>query len=294
MVTVVGSINMDMVTVTNDFPEQGETVIGESFVTIPGGKGANQAVAAARLDADVKMIGRVGDDPFGAILKQGLQSEGIFLTNVEPVTGCASGVATIILSDLDNRIIVTPGANNHVTPEYVEKYKQDLLASDVVLVQLEIPRETVEYVIDICHTNEIPVILNPAPAQGIETRYLEKLSYLTPNETECETLFGDHIPDELKRKLIVTQGEQGAVFYESGVEQTVPGYKMSPVDTTGAGDTFNGALAVAIAERKSIAEAIQFANAAAALSVMGFGAQGGMPSREEVHQFLEKGEDEKR
>ncbi|WP_416147610.1 ribokinase [Salipaludibacillus sp. HK11] len=290
-ITIVGSINMDMVTVTNVFPEQGETLVGESFVTVPGGKGANQAVAAARLDAEVRMIGRVGDDSFGTVLKHSLQSEGIFSDSVEPVTDCSSGVATIIISDDNNRIVVTPGANYHVSPDYIKKYKEILLTSDIVLIQLEIPMETVEYVTDVCSENEIPIICNPAPAQTIQPFYLDKLTYLTPNETESETLFGKFVPDALRNKVIVTKGDKGAIYYEEDTPFTVPGYRVKPVDTTGAGDTFNGALAVALAEGKLIPEAIEFANAAAALSVTSFGAQGGMPIRKEVHNFLDEQEE---
>ncbi|ARK32617.1 ribokinase [Halalkalibacter krulwichiae] len=287
IITVVGSINMDMVTVTDQVPVQGETLIGERFETIPGGKGANQAVAAARLGGNVQFIGRVGDDAFGKELQQVLQQEGISVTNVEPVTHSSSGVATILLSENDNRIIVIPGANRHVTPEYVERHKEQLLASDLVLLQFEIPLETIRYCLDLCEQAGIPAIVNPAPAQNLGEDYWKKALYITPNETEEKELDLDQ-NQEIAQKLIVTMGERGAKFTENGEEKLVPSYKVEPTDTTGAGDTFNGALAVAISENMSLQQAVEFANAAAALSVQRFGAQGGMPTRDELEQFIRK------
>lgn len=290
IITVIGSINMDMVTSTKVFPQQGETVLGESFATIPGGKGANQAVAAARLGANVRMIGRVGDDPSGSALKQELKKNGIVCDSVEPVTDSSSGIATILLSEQDNRIIVTPGANKHVTPAYVDMFHKEILASDLVLLQLEIPLETVEHILDLCSTYSIPVILNPAPAQEIQYDKWQEATYITPNESEMVALFGEMALQEhaLREKLIVTRGKDGASFFTGQQEVCVTGYLVESVDTTGAGDTFNGALAVAIAEGKSIEEAVRFANAAAALSVQAFGAQGGMPSRKLVTDFMQK------
>ncbi|MGJ9382621.1 ribokinase [Salipaludibacillus sp. CF4.18] len=286
--TVVGSINMDMVTTTEVVPSKGETVLGESFTTAYGGKGANQAVAAARLGADVRIIGRVGSDPFGSMLKQGLTENGVTTDSVNVVENCSSGVATIILSDRDNRIIVTPGANEHVTKEYVEQFNQEIVSSDVVLLQLEIPLETVNYVLDLCFDHGVQVILNPAPVQNIAVDKLKKVTFLTPNESEWEA-FGELSLQEQswKEKVIVTRGARGASFYANRLEVLVSGYQVNPVDTTGAGDTFNGALAVAVAEGRSIEEAVRFANAAAALSVQSFGAQGGMPNREQVIAFIE-------
>ncbi|WP_096435858.1 ribokinase [Alteribacter populi] len=287
-ITVIGSINMDMVTNTDIFPSQGETVLGESFSTMPGGKGANQAVAAARLGAQVRMIGRVGDDPFGPVLKQVLSDNGIFSGDVEPVTECSSGVATIILSDRDNRIIVTPGANNHVTPEYVEKFKEEIIKSDIVLLQLEIPLKTIEYVLDLCTEYETTVILNPAPAQLLRKGSWQKATYVTPNETEYNQLFTASIQSDLRSKLIITKGARGASFFDGQHEVEISSYRVEPVDTTGAGDTFNGAFAVAIAEGRALEEAVSFANGAAALSVQKLGAQGGMPTRDQLDRFMEQ------
>jgi ribokinase len=287
IITVVGSINMDMVTITKKVPVQGETTFGERFETIPGGKGANQAVAAARLGGNVQFIGRVGADAFGEQLQQVLKQEGISVTNVEPVTHSSSGVATILVSDNDNRIIVIPGANEQVTPKYVEEHKEQLLKSDLVLLQFEIPLETVRYCLNLCHEAGIPIILNPAPARTLDKESWSKALYITPNETEEKELrLGENL--EIAQKLIVTMGDKGAKFIENGVTHTIPSFRVEPVDTTGAGDTFNGALAVAISEKMPLYKAVEFANAAAALSVQRFGAQGGMPTREELEEFILK------
>lgn len=287
-VTIVGSINMDMVTSTAVFPKQGETIKGERFVTMPGGKGANQAVAAARLGASVRMIGRVGDDPFGKILTDGLANEGVNVSNVEPVTDCSSGIASIILSDQDNRIIITPGANDEVTVEYINQFEQVLAESDVVLLQLEIPLDAVERTLVICQKHQTKVILNPAPAYPLPDTVLSMADYITPNETEYELLFRDS--DEYQEKIIITEGEAGVSWHEAGKQKRIAGHSVQLVDTTGAGDTFNGALAASLSNGESLEESIVFANAAAALSVQSLGAQSGMPTREEVQEHLSKKE----
>ncbi|MDY7224233.1 ribokinase [Halalkalibacterium halodurans] len=286
-ITVVGSINMDMVTITDVVPVQGETVLGKDFRTVPGGKGANQAVAAARLGANVRMIGRVGDDPFGHVLTENLAKEGIITDSVKPVTDCTSGVATILLSDRDNRIIVTKGANEHVTPDYVAAFEQELAASDVVLLQLEIPLETVAYVLEFCAKHHVTTVLNPAPAQKLPAAAWTDATYITPNENECLQLFGDEPDANLRQKLIMTKGADGVQFYENDEQVQVESFRVEPVDTTGAGDTFNGAFAVALGGG-TVKEAVRFANAAAALSVQSFGAQGGMPTKAQVQSFLQQ------
>ncbi|QKS72549.1 ribokinase [Paenalkalicoccus suaedae] len=287
-IAVIGSINMDMVTETTNFPKQGETVLGDSFKTFPGGKGANQAVAAARLGASVSMFGCVGDDAFGNVLLDALKHDHVNIDNVEPVTHINSGVATIIVSDHDNRIIVHQGANAHVTPDYIDRHLASILANDIVIVQLEIPVQTVEYILDRCH-GKVPVIINPAPAQSLPLQTLEKATYLTPNETEYKQLF--ELNDTLTDKLIITLGSQGAAYYTSGEKIKVLGFQVNPLDTTGAGDTFNGAFAVKVAEGATLKEAIRFANAAAALSIQQLGAQTGMPSRESVESFIRMNEE---
>ncbi|ADH98431.1 ribokinase [Salisediminibacterium selenitireducens] len=285
-ITVVGSINMDMVIQTDRAPEQGETVLGRGFQMIPGGKGANQAVAAARLGADVTMIGAVGDDPFADVLLSHLRKEGLRVDDVEPVTGCATGVASIVLSEGDNRIIVAPGANAELSKAQIDRVKPTLQDSDLVVMQLEIPLEIVECVTGYCSEHGVPVLLNPAPAMALSEKLLGQISYLTPNESEEQALRPyATLSDE---QWIVTMGSRGVRFMENGEERTVGGYATEVVDTTGAGDTFNGALATELAKGSPLKEAIEFANAAAALSITRLGAQTGMPKAEDVHAFMKK------
>ncbi len=285
IITVIGSINMDLVTSSDRIPDQGETIMGESFFNNPGGKGANQAVACARLGAQVNMLGCVGVDPFGQVLVDNLSKEKIITQNVEPVTDKHTGVATILIKDNDNRIIVTPGANYCVTPTYIQQYLDVIDQSDVVLLQLEIPLNTIEYVTDYCSKKGTPVILNPAPAQLLSASILENCTYLTPNETEKLEITSD--VDTYKEKMIVTLGDKGVEYCSDGNLKTVTGYRVNPIDTTGAGDTFNGALAVQLAKGRKLKEAITFANAAAALSIQKRGAQQGMPTMREVIDFME-------
>ncbi|MEC5269338.1 ribokinase [Heyndrickxia coagulans] len=285
-ITVVGSISMDLVVTADRRPQAGETILGHSFKTVPGGKGANQAVAAARLGAKVNMVGCVGDDAYGTALIENLRQNHVSVQYVEPVTHCSSGTAHITLAEGDNSIIFVKGANDFVTPDYVKKAKEAFEGSSIVLIQQEIPYETVEYVAKLCEKNQIPLLLNPAPARKISPAILEKTAYLTPNEHECNVLFnGIGRSEALKRhpnQLIITEGKNGARFYDGREEIVVPSFPVKTVDTTGAGDTFNAAFAVAVAEGKEIKEALLFANRAASLSVTKFGAQGGMPTREEV------------
>ena len=290
MITVIGSINMDIVVKTDIFPKQGETVLGNLFTTIPGGKGANQAVAAARLGSPVQMIGAVGEDSFGKELYSNLKNENIDVEAIAKTTN-STGIANILLHDSDNRIIVVPGANFDVTKEVVDANLERIKKSSIVMMQLEIPVETIEYVLDLCQQLNIPVLLNPAPAGNFKKEWIEKVTYLTPNETECEYLFGADVEAILSKypnKMIVTLGGDGAAFHNGEKFVKITGYKTTPVDTTGAGDTFNGAFAHAIISGYSIDKAVQFANIAASLSVEKFGAQGGMPSNEAVLARMEE------
>ncbi|MGG3738621.1 ribokinase [Aeribacillus pallidus] len=289
-VVVIGSINMDLVTESPRVPEKGETILGEKFHLIPGGKGANQAVAAARLGAQVKIIGAVGTDSFGTELLAHLKNEGIDVSNVKPVTSVSTGVASITLSEGDNRIIVVPGANHLITPNDIEQCESVFANADVCVLQLEIPLETVEKAVEIAKKHGIKVILNPAPAQTLPLFLLEKVDYLTPNEHERPLIFGDTQEEAFIEKLIVTEGKAGVSYYKQGKKVQVSGYSVDVVDTTGAGDTFNGAFAVAISRGMSLAEACAFANAAAALSVTQLGAQTGMPTQEQLEQFLQEQE----
>lgn len=293
MITVVGSINMDLVVRTDRFPKQGETVLGDLYTTVPGGKGANQAVAAARLGAKVEIIGAVGTDAFGNELLGGLAAESIDVNSVKRVPG-TSGIANILLSEGDNRIIVVPGANHAIEVHEVAAFESTLAASEIVIVQLELPVPVVLKTLEICSMHNVPTILNPAPADAYTGELLAHATYLTPNETEAEEIFGtdweqalEHYPN----RLIVTLGKKGARYFDGHQHITVEGFKTEAIDTTGAGDTFNGALAVALTENMPFAEALRFANAAASLSVEKFGAQGGMPAREEVLERM--GDDQK-
>ncbi len=279
---------MDLVVTSDKRPNAGETVLGESFKTVPGGKGANQAVASARLGADVYMIGRVGDDAYGQDILINLQDQGVHTSYMKPVTEMESGTAHIILAEGDNSIVVVKGANNEVTPHYVTDALSSIEDIGMVLIQQEIPEETVEAVCTICSEKGIPVILNPAPARQVSQQILDQAAYITPNEHEAALMFdGLTIAEALRQypnKLLITEGKNGVRYFDGIKEVLVPGSPVKAVDTTGAGDTFNGALAVALAEGKSLYDALAFANLAASISVKKFGAQGGMPTREELER----------
>ena len=290
MITVVGSINMDLVVRTTHFPKQGETVLGDLYTTVSGGKGANQAVAAARLGVDVHMIGGVGTDAFGDELLDGLSAENVNIKRVKRSVG-ASGIANILLSDGDNRIIVVPGANHSVSVEDVDMYETLLVESSIVMMQLEMPIPVVQRTLEICSRHGVPTILNPAPSKGFTEDFLPFLSYITPNETEAEDLFGPDWESALEKypnRLVVTLGKEGARYFDGSRHVTVPGFETTAVDTTGAGDTFNGAMAVALSEKMPFGEAVLFANAAASLSVEKFGAQSGMPRRGAVNKRMQE------
>ncbi|WPP43412.1 ribokinase [Paenibacillus hunanensis] len=289
-VCVVGSCSMDLVVTSSRRPGAGETVMGESFKTVPGGKGANQAVAAARLGAEVVMIGRVGDDHLGETILNNFKENRVSVEYVKPVTDMESGTAHITLAEGDNSIIVVPAANNEVTPDYVQQAAEAIRSSDIVLIQQEIPAETVAVVSQICVEANVPLLLNPAPARAIDADVLKHAAYITPNEHEASVIFEDMSLQEALRnypnRLLVTEGSNGVRYYNGEEEAVVPTFKVEAVDTTGAGDTFNAALAVALAEGQSLADSIRFANRAASLSVTKFGAQGGMPTRAEVEAAL--------
>lgn len=279
---------MDLVVTSDKRPNAGETVLGKSFKTVPGGKGANQAVASARLGADVYMVGRVGDDAYGQDILSNLETQGVRTSYMKPVTEMESGTAHIILAEGDNSIVVVKGANDEVTPDYVSDALSTIDNIGMVLIQQEIPEETVEAVCAICSEKEIPVILNPAPARKVSQQVLEQAAYITPNEHEAVLMF-DGLPTsealrQYPNKLLITEGKNGVRYFDGTKDVLVPGVPVEAVDTTGAGDTFNGALAVALTEGKSLYDALAFANLAASMSVTKFGAQGGMPTREELEK----------
>jgi ribokinase len=286
-ITVIGSINMDLVVSVDRRPEKGETIKGNMFTTMPGGKGANQAVSAARLGATVNMIGMVGEDEFGKVLKSKLQKENINVDGVESKVGLSTGVAVITLADHDNSIVIISGANAAVTPDYIAKYENLIAKSDIVLTQLEIPIETVEKAAEICQKHHIPFVLNPAPAQDLPDSLFNQVTFLTPNQIEWESIKANN-KEINKDQLIVTRGEDGVTYFDGEQEQSVPAFSVKPVDTTGAGDTFNGAFTYAVAKKETLQEACMFGSATATLSITKTGAQTGMPTKEEIEEFLEE------
>ncbi len=289
---VVGSINMDMTVKAERIPLKGETLKGWDLQYIPGGKGANQAVAMAMLGAEVEMFGCVGDDAAGESLVKTLRDTGVETGHIKVVPGVPTGLAMITVGENDNTIIVVAGTNDHVDIDYVNEVKDSILECEIVLLQHEIPQETVEYVIALCADSGVKVVLNPGPARPVKQETLEKVTYLTPNEHEAVILFGRDISFEemMKKypeKLVITQGSRGvSTCLKSGEVILVPARKSNVVDTTGAGDTLNGAFTVAVTEGKGIADALAFANTAAGLSTEKFGAQGGMPTLEEVRSAM--------
>ncbi|MGF9696942.1 ribokinase [Paenibacillus sp. MABNR03] len=289
-ICVIGSSSMDLVVTSSRRPGAGETVLGDSFKTVPGGKGANQAVAAARLGGEVTMIGRVGDDAFGTDILNNFKANGVNTQNVKPVTHLESGTAHIILAEGDNSIVFVEAANREVTPAYVNQAAEVIRSADIVLIQQEIPEETVVHVSAMCAEFGTPLLLNPAPARTLPQEVIDNAAYITPNEHEAAILFQGMSPAEALRqypnKLFITEGSNGVRYFDGAQEIVVPTYKVEAVDTTGAGDTFNAAFAVALAEGKPLQESIRFANRAASLSVTKFGAQGGMPTRDEVEESL--------
>lgn len=285
-ICIVGSINMDLTITAKKMPAQGETVIGNDFSTYPGGKGANQAVAAARLGANVNMIGAVGADSFGTALLDHLKLEGINVEGILTSSEKPTGVANIILTENDNRIIVASGANMLVDSDLVDKHRNLIKQSDVVLLQLEIPMDTVIKTLEIASEYEVPVVVNPAPYQALPGVLLTGAAFLTPNEIELDSMKDEHLFSSILEKVIMTQGDKGVQFYESGEKKFLLSHRVEVKDTTGAGDTFNGAFATELGRGEAVSEAVQFANAAAALSVTKVGAQGGMPTRQEVEHFI--------
>lgn len=295
-IVVVGSINMDLVARVRTIPRPGETVTGTGFETTPGGKGANQAVAVARLGYPVKMLGLVGDDVFGHTLIENLSDTGVGVWGIEHVNG-PSGVAPILVSDRgENSIVVVPGANGKVDSAYIDKNAELIRGAGMVLLQLEIPLATIAYVLDICAEANVPVMLDPAPAAALPEGTWKNVAWLTPNETEAAFyLGGDTAPVTAAatllskgiRGVVLKRGADGAYVAEAhGRAQGVKPFDVLAVDTVGAGDCFNGAFAVGLLEGKDPWAAARFASAAAAISVTRRGAQASMPTRAEVDQFL--------
>lgn len=293
-VLVVGSSNTDMVVKTSKFPRPGETVLGGIFLSNPGGKGANQAVAASRTGANVRFVTKVGNDIFGKQALDGFIQEGLDIANILQTSEFASGVALITVNENgENQIVVASGANMDLKPaDLPDSIFQDI---EYVLVQLEIQLETVLYLVEKCSELKINVILNPAPAVSLNDDLLKNIYLITPNETETHILTGilPDSPEAMKKagrllldkgikNVIITLGEKGVFLMNNEVIQTLPAIVVTPVDTTAAGDVFNGALLTALSEDKNLPEACEFACKAAAIAVTRMGAQSSAPYRKEI------------
>jgi len=286
-ITVVGSINIDFLIETNQMPKKGETVEGKNFSTDFGGKGANQAVTAAKLGAEVHMIGAVGEDEFGQALIDNLENYNINTNHVKVKPKEPSGASFIRLYQGDNSIIYVPGGNSSVTPQDIDEAESTLSASDMVIVQNETPKETVEYLIDFCDERDLEILVNPAPARTISKEHLDKLDFFTPNETEFSYIFEDQKVEDVlavyPNKIIMTLGSEGAMFHNGENIVHIPALEVNEiVDTTGAGDSFNGAFAYAYKSGLAMEEAVSFANLTSSVSIQKFGAQTGAPNFEEV------------
>ncbi len=301
-IVVIGSANTDMIIKMERIPKPGETILGGKFHTAAGGKGANQAVAAARAGGNVTFVARVGDDMFGQQAIKGFKKDNINVENVLTDDSEPSGVALIFVDDNgENSIAVASGANAQLSVKDVENARNVILDADILLMQLETPLDTIRAAAKIAHENGCQIILNPAPAQILDDKLLSMLDILTPNETEAELLTGIKVTDIESAKnagkalldkglktVIITLGSQGALLVTANETELIEGFKVDAVDTTAAGDTFNGILAVGLAEKKNLKEAIRFANAAGALSVTKLGAQPSAPSHQEIELLLHK------
>ncbi|MFK7814045.1 MAG: ribokinase [Maribacter sp.] len=298
-IVVVGSSNTDMVVKTDRFPEPGETIIGGDFYMFPGGKGANQAVAAARAGGEVIFICAVGDDVFGQNALNGYASENINMNSALVIKNEASGVALITVNrEGENEIVVASGTNAKLSLDHLKSVLGDTNGDTVFLTQLETPIETVAFLAEHTKASQQKLIINPAPAQALDDHILQGLFLITPNETEIKILTGIAIENESSMKdaakvllakgvdnVIITLGSQGSFFMNASENFRVPAPKVTAVDTTAAGDVFNGFLSVCIADNMNWQDSIAMASKAAALSVTKMGAQDTAPTKEEINQF---------
>jgi ribokinase len=294
-ILVIGSINMDLVVTAPRHPEIGETILGSDFHTFPGGKGANQAVAAARLGGSVKMIGRLGADLFGAQLYQSITSDGVDTSLIQTDHEAPTGVALITVSPGgDNTIIVISGANARLTAEDIQAAEQAFLDASIVLMQLELPLQAIESAVRLAKIHGVKVVLNPAPALDLPGELLESVDYLIPNQTELSLLTGLDSTDASigmllglgVKNLVVTIGEDGAILATAQHQTHMPAFRVAAVDGTAAGDAFVGAFAVALSEGRDIQQAVLWGNAAGALSATRPGAQPSLPTRGELEDFI--------
>ncbi|MBQ6870358.1 MAG: ribokinase [Alistipes sp.] len=297
-IVVIGSSNTDMVVRSEHLPRPGESVLGGDFMMAGGGKGANQAIAVARMGHNVVFSAAVGRDMFGDAAVAGYQRFGVDTSYIVR-KDTPSGIALIMVDGAgQNSISVALGANNCLTAEDVMPALESVSAGDIVLLQLEIPMSTVDACVAVAAAKGAKVVLNPAPAAVVSEQTLSKLYLITPNQTEAQTLTGIEVVDEASataaakaltakgvERVVITMGSQGSLLYEDGVSEIIPAHKVSAVDTTAAGDVYNGALCAAIAEGVPLGDALRFATKAAAISVTRAGAQPSVPSREEVDNF---------
>lgn len=299
-ITVVGSFVMDMVARLEEFPKAGQTVLGKSLGIYPGGKGANQAVAARRLGGDVEMIGCVGKDGNGKTFLDLLRREGIETSHIKESEEVPTAIAQIQIDQAgENKIVVIPSANHAFTKEDLYAVKEVLSKTKLVVMQLELEYEVSLEILRVCKEEEVPVILNPAPAVKLPKEILGLATYVTPNETELEILTGQKTETEEElysaaealldmgvKTVVATLGKRGAMIATAERKQIIEGYRVKAVDTVAAGDSFNGALAKCIADGKDLAEAVRYANAVGALAVTKQGAIPSLPTAEEVDEFL--------
>jgi len=302
-IVIFGSLNMDLVARVARLPAPGETLRGSDFFTAPGGKGANQAAACALLGASVAMLGRVGEDVFGSVLREGLKNFGVDVSGVISSPG-PSGVAVIAVDDhAENSIVIITGANGLLNAEDLERLDAALPGADSLLLQLEIPLEAVTAAARLGHAHGVRVILDPAPAVPLPDELYCLIDILTPNEIECAALVGFPLQTTtdaeraavilLKRgvkQIVIKMAEKGAYLHDGVIGEMLPGFQIEAVDTTAAGDAFNAALAVGLEKGKTLREAVRFANAAGALSTTKRGAQPSLPALAEVEEFLRAAE----
>jgi ribokinase len=302
-ICVVGSSNIDLVVKTKRLPLPGETILGGEFLMVPGGKGANQAVAAAKLGAEVYLVAKLGDDLFGTQSFENFKKEGVNTDFVSRTKKALSGVASIAVDEAgNNSIVVTPGANRRLLPRDVKRAERAISACGVIVSQLEIPIKTVEYAARLAKKYDVPFILDPAPARKLGPRLLEMTDVIKPNETEAEILTGIKVSDEKTARkaaknllahgvktVIITMGAKGFFMADNEVNGFFSAKKVKAVDSTAAGDAFVGGLAFCIAQGRTILESTLFASNVAALSVTKLGAQSSMPDLKDVEKFISSG-----
>ena len=298
-IVVVGSSNLDMVVSSERIPQRGETLLGNNFFTVPGGKGANQAVAAAKLGGDVAFVSKLGQDSSGDQLYNNFKACGVKLDSVLRCDNAPTGIAMIIIdSEGNNIIVVAPGANLKLSEEDVQNAEPEIMAAGVVVAQLEIPLETVICAAQLAKKNNVPFILDPAPAQELPVELIKNVDVIKPNETEARILTGIEVKDEESAKhaagklvemgaksVIITMSGEGFLIATSEGAELIKGIKVKAVDTTAAGDAFTGAMAFALSCGKALKDAALFANKVAAISVTKRGAQSSLPTMNEVNNF---------